>query len=399
MGSIAKALSRAGYLRPVVDSLNELIQRRKYEQGLQQLAEMLSGSENRIEDIYTGTKEEKTVTPTGRTTYPALGQLVGQDPVQRPETLLSSLANTQPKPLMRLNPVTKNYEEEKVVGVPETITETKQIPRYTPQEQNKLAGQEINSFLRRLITSQDIPMERGQVGLSALQQLANTYQPQKKNLKGINRTDDVYDDYGNLIKKGEPRETKGQNISKYETDAEGRDVIRTIGGQNYRRLITYDANGNKIGEKDERIPGSGEGKTTVNVNTNDYNYSHLYSNLQEGIKQTKILKDTKLTKRSDGRLEFFPPGKSNSLVFDNQDEFDAYKEENKKKYVNDAYELMLQRGLDSPEDNNTAIKNIREQINKGYTLEEAITEFKKANPDFSPKDLKMMKEYFELSMM
>ena len=216
MGSIARSLQRAGYLKPTVDSLYGYLQRRRYEQGLQQLAEMLSGSENRIEDIYTGTKEEKTVTPTGRTTYPALGQLVGQDPVQRPETLLSSLANTQPKPLMRLNPVTKNYEEEKVVGVPETITETKQIPRYTPQEQNRLAGQEINSFLRRLITSQDIPMERGQVGLSALQQLANTYKPEKREFMNVPEGGVIIDQYGNKVFEN-VKDFQGNIPSHYDT--------------------------------------------------------------------------------------------------------------------------------------------------------------------------------------
>mgnify|MGYP000988842448 CR=1 FL=1 len=387
MGSIARSLQRADYLKPTVDSLYGYLQRRRYEQGLQQLAEMLSGSENRIEDIYTGTREEKTVTPTGRTTYPALGQLVGQDPVQRPETLLSSLANTQPKPLMRLNPVTKNYEEEKVVGVPETITETKQIPRYTPQEQNKLAGQEINSFLRRLITSQDIPMERGQVGLSALQQLANTYKPEIEELMSVSPGASIIGKKtGKEYYKNPKTENKlfDRELSK-KNDATGTwwDFDKQT-GQYVDTGIKYDKNEGRIGG------------TTVNVGTKSYGdkLGEVVQTKQEidNIKKAKwVPKDEVL--RAGYTWNGGELGGAyiyGDKLFYTDQELNNYKEQVKTKAVGTTVALLNEQGLDN------AKQKIDADVSKGASYKEAYDAFVKNNPNADKEDLRILYDYIDL---
>lgn len=248
MGSIAKALARANYLRPVVDSLNELIQRRRYEQGLQQLAQMLSGGEKNITDIYGAKKtvagdanfQETPVDEYGSNPVPdntPLKQLVGGiNPKDRGsalnkggtdsfllgdynkrapegsfyETQFKIIPRYKDEPLIEQSRVLRR-EIPKTGAIPprnslKTLAgdqgvgqnvdrgteqgtfkpyDEKTVSKYTPEEQNRLAGQEINSFLRRLITSQDIPMERGQIGLSALQQLANTYKPEIEELMSV----------------------------------------------------------------------------------------------------------------------------------------------------------------------------------------------------------------------
>jgi len=260
---------------------------------------------------------------------------------------------------------------------------------------NRKANRQLADYLYKMATmpDEDVSSEQKQSGTNMLSQIIKGEQPSpkpKKEIKSYSTTSDLYeiDSDGNATLIREGRSNKSPQ-DLWKKRGEG---IR--GGKKYATLEnieTGDIREVELGDKGG-TGGSGEG-----TGQSDYNYSNLYSNVQEGKKVIDKLKKTKLEKDKKGNLTYFEPGSTTAKIFKDDNEFNQYKEGIKKKYANDAVELVNQRGLDGPTEN-TAVKNIRAQIEKGYTLEEAFTEFKKANPDFPEKDFNIMKDYFDLMM-
>lgn len=367
MGSIAKALSRAGYLKPVVDSLNELVTRRRQEKALQEFAQKMSGAETDVRDIFTGMKEEHKAVGTGKLS--PFRQLVGGTSSPKPETLVDSLANTQP------------------LGIEELRTEKTQVPKYTPQEQQQKSGEIIFGLMKEIFNNPDIDTQRAGGQVSALQQLANTYKPEKRELMSVGKGADIID-----TKTGKKIY---ENLDEGKKNEYGWVTIGT-GNKGGKKMVTQE---NKItGEKRTVEVGEEDkpGGTTVNVGTKSYG-DKLGEIVQTKQEIDNIKKAKWVTKDEVLRAGYTWNGGNlggayiyGDKLFYTDQELNNYKEQVKTKAVGATVALLNEQGLDN------AKQKIDADVSKGASYKEAYDAFVKNNPGADKEDLRILYDYIDL---
>ena len=272
-------------------------------------------------------------------------------------------------------------------------TQTRQI---SPQEKFKNAETIYSDFENAIIPILTNP-NVGEEDISRLNIFRTIAEKQKEKFRPKERKIGTFNPEYDVVD-----ETTGEVLRKGTQKQKPFDVE---GSMKNPKTKTYWSYNKQTGEYfDTQVPydqSEGKSSTTNNYGSGDYNYSNLYSNVQEGIKVIKSLKSapTEVNKET-GMITYYEPGNKEGKVFANQKEFDTYKEGIKNQYVNDAYELVIQRGLDNAAGGtSTPVKKIREGLSKGFTLDGALKKFKENNPEFPEEDLNIMKDYFTLSKL
>jgi len=406
----AESLRKVNYLAPAWEVIARARQQNKQEQARENFLKALDQAYGKVQEI--DNAPVATIDAEGYSQNP-------NNWTPAPQTISSSqnLFNknagqlTAPPPSPNMN-MSDDPAKTMNIPVPPKIPMDNQLNELGMLPDAEIGPSKDNTKVRQLQTNEIVNFMKGQLGNKDLDpNLLNQgsgllsmllRKPSSTKLEQIDTSKDLYSIDENtgkwtLVKPGKDKLSDMKNLWMKVGDANknGRKVATL------RNYLTGETQTVDLGEA-TKVAGEGNNNDNNLDNENDYNYSNLYSNLQEGLKTIQTLKNTKLTQTKDANgnpvLSFYPPGASQGMVFQNQAEFDQYKETEKRKYLNDAYELMNQRGLDGPTDN-TPVKEIRKGLANGYTLEEALKKFKQHNPTFPEKDLNMMADYFKLSKM
>lgn len=253
-------------------------------------------------------------------------------------------------------------------------------PGKTPDPMaNKKALGDIAEFVLSSLGKKGIDENLKQSSISGLDLLRQSLAPDKKagpKLKGINPEYDVYDETtGKLVKEGDQKPTTMKTGDKF----------KGISAKGYWEVDNSDpANPQLKWIENEDYKPDPTGKDDSYAD-----FSKLIGEVGEGIGKINLIK----TAKQDSKSKLFnvpdPFGLGNYEL--TQEELNTLKEQVKTIYSDKAITLVTQQGLQpAVEDMRLILKKENNNINK------AISKFKELNPDFTPDQIRILKDYFTL---
>lgn len=391
MGGIGKALRRIGFDLSLNDLGNYFEgQRKKKEQ--QDLYSNLLNAWTKANTNLSGIGEAvNSTTETAKNPFYNPNSILDEPRLGNYNAL--SIRNMVANKPVGLSALDANVMAKKETETP-TYEKTTQTP--VPQGEKYKRAQKIIDDFNNSYVQQALNPEADQNQLSKMSVLgrllgeqAERMRPKTPKIASYNPENDIIDENtGEIIRKGTAKAKPFDIEGSYENKETG-------------TYWTYDK---QLGIPiDTKIPyDQSKGKTTVNVGDKSPDYSSDYGTVVTGINEIQKLKKTNLLKKKNGKLEFSEPGAEKSKVFKNEKEFNDYKETKKKEYNTAAvqmlkkYDIKTNRGL--LKDNGGAVNEIRKQIKKGKSIDDAIDLFGKYNPDITEEEKDLLKKYFTIHL-
>lgn len=235
-GQLYRALIKNQNLQPLVDNIKEYVRKKRQEENLKKLMELISGTQRGIGNIYNP--------PPPKTSQPSLSpeQTGIVEPtrfnVNKPKSLADltkqkpRLGNLSPQiqseqEFRNLLPQSEQYTKE---GTTETTTQTPEQPSLFSQ--NKEANLRMLGFLRKLMSLEEVSPEMQQQGLNIVQGTMKAYQPPTKERVSLG--------YGGKIYEYDPES------QTYKLVADNPKEMANKPGSIYERVETFNVNGKPV---------------------------------------------------------------------------------------------------------------------------------------------------------
>ena len=284
MGNLYRALTRNQNLLPVDQNIQKSLDEKRKQENLNKFLDILQSTRKGIENTY----DQGIVRGKNQPTTETWDTL----PEQGPQNKVSTSQLIGPKTQQEANAPPPQPEIPMDEGVSVDVLGDYSSSPGQVADVNRKANRQLADYLYGTIATpnEDVSSEQKQLGANMLSQIIKGEQPSpkpKKEIKSYSTTSDLYeiDSDGNATLIREGRSNKSPQ-DLWKKRGEG---IR--GGKKYATLEnieTGDIREVELGDKGG-TGGSGEG-----TGQSDYNYSNLYSNVQEGKKVIDKLKKTKL---------------------------------------------------------------------------------------------------------
>jgi len=251
-------------------------------------------------------------------------------------------------------------------------------PEKTPDPMaNKKALGDIAEFVLSSLGKKGVDENIKQSAISGLDLFRQSLAPDKKQtkLKGINPEYDVYDETtGKLVKEGDQK-TAGMKPG---------DKFKGISAKGYWEVDNSDpANPQLVWKDNPDYKPDPTGKDSY------ADFSKLIGEVGEGIGKINLIKTAKQDAKSKLYSVPDPFGLGNYEL--TQEELNTLKEQVKTIYSDKAITLTTQQGLQP------AVEDIRKLLKKeNNNLDKAMKKFSEFNPDVTPDQIRILKDYFTL---
>lgn len=390
MSHIAEALQNAQYLKPAIDSLRELAARKRFEDNLKDYIAKLDEAQNKIQATYN---------QTGGLDASTWEQ--GQSPVDKltkatpPETTPGAPANIMG---LTANPPEKPIPPEIPTEQPSYEVLGDYAPAPTLRKKNLTALQQLTEFQKEMLNNPDVNPAQG---VDILQRQITANQPPK-------------DEFFNLSPGGHryKRNTETGEVEEIAS-APPKGVDKSL----YEAMKTFNVNGKPVWKGLRRDTKQWEevGPAYIKPNVTNINmpgdYGKDIGEVSEGIKKVSDVKNAKwLDKTELARQGYDWKGGDlggayvlDGKLYYSDKELNDYKENVKAPYVSNAVKMSHEQGLDNAvEELRKGIESYKNKHNGKIdekALDDRINKFKEKNPDLSPDDENILRNYFHLLIL
>lgn len=405
-GSLYRAIQRTGGLKPIVDMVNDMVEKQRQRQALSDFMNYYSKFNQNIQDLNGTTTKTETAANPMYNPNSVLEDVGLNTNKSNPALDLSNMTGERkPSGMAALNP---NLMAKEIVSAP-TYQKQTETPIYSPEERYNKAQNAYSDLLASVIPNVD---KLNPQVLSLVQSLAgnqvNRMRPEEINLTPVNKnTSGFVDKKGRFTRNPyyqEPTQKPKEQLLRERTRNGVKEYLYGYTDSNGKEIITKISPHNLPKGKSGDGSGGGSGDFAVED----------YSNLTEGIRKLELLKglrvnnmgeqlgtqklsekdlseDEKLNLKNAGLENFKDLYRLGDGKIVTGKHLRSIVESERANYLKNANNLIIKEGLKK------SVEHIRNGLKQtGGSLENVLKIYKQQNPNLSDLQWDALKAYFTL---